>query len=56
MSKPGKGTVKARSASTMERCRIKVEFHAENQQIATYPKIQKDNVFDVNSIVKFKEK
>ena len=51
-----KGTVKARSVSTMSGCKTKVEFHAENQRIASYPRIQRDNVFDVNNIVRFKEK
>ena len=51
-----KGAVKARKASTMNGCRPKVEFHAENQRIASYPRIQRDNVFDVNNIVRFKDK
>lgn len=40
----------------MNGCRSKVEFHAENQRVATYPRIKRDNVFDVNNIVRFKEK
>ena len=51
-----KGIVKARSVSSMKGCRSKVEFHAENQRVATYPRIKRDNVFDVNNIVRFKEK
>ncbi len=51
-----KGLVKARSVSSMKGCRAKVEFHAENQRVATYPRIKRDNVFDVNNIVRFKEK
>lgn len=51
-----KKIVKARSVSTMNGCRTKVEFHAENQRVAAYPRIKRDNVFDVNNIVRFKEK
>ena len=51
-----KGTVKARSVSTMSGCRAKVKFHAENKRVAAYPRIRRDNIFDVNSIARFKEK
>ena len=56
MSKNVKGIVKARSVSTMKGCRTKVKFQPENQRIAAYPKVKRDNIFDVNSIVRFKEK
>ena len=48
MSKNVKGIVKARSVSTMKGCRTKVKFQPENQRIATYPKVKRDNIFDVN--------
>ena len=51
-----KGTVKARSVSTMCGCKTKVEFHAENKRVAAYPRLERENVFDVNSIARFKEK
>lgn len=51
-----KGAVKARSVSSMSGCRTKVEFHAENKQVAAYPRVKRDNVFDVNNIARFKEK
>lgn len=51
-----KEAVKARGVSTMRGCRTKVEFHAENKRVATYPKVKRENVFDVNSIARFKER
>lgn len=51
-----KGIVKARSVSTMSGCRVKVEFHAESKRVAAYPRVKRDNAFDVNSIARFKEK
>lgn len=53
----GEGMVKARNISTMRGCKEKVEFYAADKKIASYPKINKnDNIFDVNRIVKFREK
>lgn len=57
MNKKVTGNVKARNVSTMNGCKEKVEFHAANKKVAVYPKINKrENVFDVNSIVRFKER
>ena len=40
----------------MSGCKTKVEFHAENKRVAAYPRLERENVFDVNSIARFKEK
>ena len=51
-----KRTVKARRVTTLSGCKTKVEFHAENKRVAAYPRLERENVFDVNSIARFKEK
>lgn len=48
--------VKARSLSTMRGLKPKVDFHPANPQLATYQRIKKHNIFDVNDILKFDKK
>lgn len=51
-----KGFVKARSLSTMRGLKPKVEFYPDNPNVATHPRIRREDIFDVNDIVRFKEK
>ena len=48
--------VKARSLSSMKGLKPKVDFHPDNPQLAKYPKIKKNNIFDVNNVIRFKKK
>ena len=45
--------VKARSLSSMKELKPKVDFHPDNPHLAKYQRIKKNNIFDVNNIVRF---
>lgn len=51
-----KGFVKARSLSTMRELKQKVDFYPNNPNVATHPRRNRYDIFDVNAIVRFKEK
>ena len=48
--------VKARSLSSMKELKPTVDSHPDNPHLAKDQRIKKNNIFDVNNIVRFKKK